>query len=308
MNLLLQRLKCWRGIPWAWLVGAATTLAIVVATLVPSLANSPKGSLYTPMGDGDYTFSETNRRGMTERITYDFPDTGLKLTMPRFLKNPEAIQTPGKDIVVFLRTIPDTCGLYEMSETILPPNAGPPPHFHLDNDEWFFSTENSQIRLYSAQEKQQTIKAGQVPGINLAPIKMGSLVQKQGEILFSPKGSVHFFRNETPGKEDVRGFYNVWSPGYGTLERFQGINRIDHGNEPLALPEDQAVLLQSSLWGFPHDITGRFVGVKDFYGIRGPVFEHPNNVQKLQELFDAGEACYPPDGLRKPKPPLPEPQ
>jgi len=304
----VQTLRKFR--PWAWfgILGLATTFTVLVIALQPGTAAPPTTSPYTPVSDGGYMPSATNIKGTQERIVYDFPDTGLKIRMPRFLKNPEAMQTPGKDIVVFLRTIPDTCGLYEMAETILPPNAGPPPHYHLGNDEWFFSTESSQIRLYSAQERQEPLQIGQVPGININPVKMGSLVQKKGEIFFSPKGMIHYFRNETPETKNVRGFYNIWAPGYGTLERFQEINRIDHGNQKLPLPEDQAILLQSSLWGFPHDITGRFVGVKDYYGVRGPVFAPPDNVDKLQELFDAGEACYPKDGLRKPKTPIPGPQ
>ncbi|WP_024546873.1 hypothetical protein [Picosynechococcus sp. NKBG15041c] len=242
-----------------------------------------------------YTPSETNLRGIQERIVYEFPDTGLKLTMPRFLKNPKAFETPGKDVLVMLRTAADTCGLYQIAEAILPPNAGPPPHFHFATDEWFFSTESSLVRLYASQEPQDPLQVGQIPGINVDPVKVGSVIQNQGEILFSPKGMIHYFRNETPGQENVRGFYNIWAPGYGVSERFEDINNLDGSHADLSLAPAQQVFLQTALWGMPHDITGGFVGTEDYYDERGPVFTHPDHLEQLQELFDAGEACYPHD-------------
>ena len=87
--------------------------------------------------------SPTLERGVKERIVYDFPGSGVKITMPRFLKNPRTFTTDGGDVLVMLRTASDTCGLYQLSETIAPNDVGPPPHFHYNTDEWFFPTEDS---------------------------------------------------------------------------------------------------------------------------------------------------------------------
>ncbi|AGF51326.1 slr1407 [Synechocystis sp. PCC 6803] len=268
-----------------FVVTVATVTTLQTAKAVATLDNQ---NIYTP--------SASNIRGIQERIVYDFPDTGLKLTMPRFLKDPVAFETPGKDVLIMLRTPADTCGLYQMAEAILTPNAGPPPHFHYASDEWFFSTEPSQVRLYSSQEFQAPLQVGQIPGINVDPIKVGSVLEDQGEIIFSPRGMVHYFRNETPGKAEVRGFYNVWAPGYGISERFEGIDNLDGSNSNQSIPLAQKEFLQTALWGIPHDITGGFVGTKDYYNERGSVFIHPDNIEELQALFDQGEACYPNEG------------
>jgi hypothetical protein len=52
-------------------------------------------------------------------------------------------------------------------------------------------------------------------------------------------------------------------------------------------------LAQTGLYGIPNDLTGTFVGLKDYRSARGPVDIGDPQLLRLQALFDAGEACYP---------------
>ncbi|MCP9775921.1 hypothetical protein [Cyanobium sp. WAJ14-Wanaka] len=215
--------------------------------------------------------------------------------MPRFLKNPRQFTTAGGDVLVMLRTPGDTCGLYELSETIAPNDAGPPPHFHFASSEWFLPTEPSTFRIYGTQEANP-LTPGQLPGVNAPTPKMGSLVIGKGELVYSPKGTVHFWHNESPNREDIRGFYNIWNPANGVNDWFAGVSDVNGSTAVLPLPAPQATTLQTALWGVPHDPTGTFVGRSDYRNIRGPVASDGNHLQELQELFDRGEACYPKSG------------
>lgn len=244
-----------------------------------------------------YNRTTTLNRGIQERLVYDFPSTGVKVTMPRFLKSPRVFQTGGGDQLVMLRTAEDTCGLYQLSETIAPPDAGPPPHFHYASEEWFFPTEDSKFRIYGTQAAKP-LQVGELPGVNAPVPAMGSLVIGKGELVYSPKGTVHLWHNETNSSANIRGFYNIWSPANGVTEWFTGISNVDGSNKQLPLPGPQATTLQTALWGVPHDPSGRFAGRADYRNIRGPVASDGNHLSELQELFDRGEACYPKSGQR----------
>jgi len=241
---------------------------------------------------GNYETS-TLRRAVGERIDYDFPDSGVQLKMPRFLKNPRKFTTDGGDVLLMLRTAEDTCGLYQISETIAPYQVGPPPHFHYASAEWFFPTEDSSFRIYGTQENLP-LKPGQLPGVNVDAPKMGSISIGKGDLVYSPKGTVHLWANESTTREPIRGFYNIWSPADGIDEWFSGVNNIDLTHDPLGdVPGPQALTLQTALWGVPHDPTGHFVGRSDYRNIRGPLADNSNHLEELQDLFDRGEACYP---------------
>ena len=273
---------------------AGVSLALVAVVL---LGQTPVRAQFFEV----FSFTNTSslKRGAAERITYKFPSTGVSLTMPRFLKNPRLFKTAGGDVLVMLRTPQDTCGLYQMSETIAPYDAGPPPHFHFDTSEWFFVTEESKFRIYGTQEANP-LKVGELPGINVPVPAMGSIELNQGGLAYSPKGTMHFWHNESTNRADIRGFYNIWTPANGVNQWFSGINNIDSGNAPLPIPGPQATLLQTALWGVPHDPTGSFVGRPDYRNIRGPVASTDNHLAELQDLFDRGEACYPTNGMRQP--------
>lgn len=283
-----------RSKPRAVLVGllVAALGALLVFLVVPSPARAQFFEVRT------YPQSATLQRGTRERIVYNFPSSGVKVTMPRFLRNPRSFKTAGGDVLVMLRTPEDTCGLYQISETIAPVDVGPPPHFHYDSAEWFFPTEDSTFRIYGTQEAKP-LTPGLLPGVNAPVPKMGSVTIGKGEVVYSPKGTVHFWHNESANKQDIRGFYNIWTPANGVNDWFAGVNNVNGSTAPLPLPGPQATTLQTALWGVPHDPTGGFVGRSDYRNIRGPVASDGNHLAELQDLFDRGEACYPRDGLGK---------
>jgi hypothetical protein len=275
-----------------------TILVSAIAGLCVLLNLTPAKAQFVEIFD-DIRNTPTLRQGVDQRIVYDFPKSGVKITMPRFLKNPRQFKTAGGDVLVMLRTPEDTCGLYQISETIAPYDAGPPPHFHYDSAEWFFPTEDSKFRIYGTQEAKP-LTPGFIPSINAPVPKMGSVLIEQGDIAYSPKGTVHFWHNESTSREDIRGFYNIWTPANGVNDWFAGVNNVNGQSNQLPLPGPQATTLQTALWGVPHDPTGGFVGRSDYRNIRGPVASDGNHLQELQSLFDRGEACYPANGLRRP--------
>jgi hypothetical protein len=235
--------------------------------------------------------AETDR-GVTQRLVYDIPEAGARLVMPRFLAKPRVFQTGGGDQLVMLRTPEDTCGLYQLSETIAPFDVGPPPHFHYPSSEWFFVTQESRFRIYGTQEFKP-LQPGQLPGVNAPVPAMGSVVLTKGGLAYSPKGTVHFWHNESPTRKTIHGFYNIWTPANGVTQWLDGVNNVDGSHKPLPIPGPQATTLQTALWGVPHDPTGSFVGRSDFRAIRGPIASDGNHRSELQDLFDRGEACYP---------------
>ena len=238
-----------------------------------------------------YNRTQTLDQGVKQRLVYDFPEAKTRVVMPRFLAKPRVFETGGGDQLVMLRTPEDTCGLYQLSETIAPYDAGPPPHFHFASSEWFFVTEDSDFRIYGTKDYQPLVP-GQLPGVNAPVPEMGSLVLSKGGLAYSPKGTVHFWHNESTNKQPIRGFYNIWTPANGVTDWFDGVNNVDGSSKPLNLPGPQATTLQTALWGVPHDPTGGFVGRSDYRNIRGPIATDGNHLAELQDLFDRGEACY----------------
>lgn len=288
---LVARLRNARAIKLI-LLGLAT-----LASLLLLLNQTPAKAQFFELFD-EVMQTPILKKGTSDRVVYKFPSSGVTITMPQFLKNPRKFKTAGGDVLVMLRTPEDTCGLYQLSETIAPYQAGPPPHFHYDTSEWFFPTETSKFRIYGTQE-YKPLTPGLLPGVNAPVPKMGSVLIEQGDIAYSPKGTVHFWYNESESKEDIRGFYNIWTPANGVNDWFAGVNDVNGKKEPLPLPGPQATTLQTALWGVPHDPTGGFVGRSDYRNIRGPVAGDGNHLEELQSLFDRGEACYPANGLRR---------
>jgi len=235
--------------------------------------------------------TQTLDQGVKQRLVYDFSDAKTRVVMPRFLANPRVFETGGGDQLVMLRTPEDTCGLYQLSETIAPYDVGPPPHFHFASSEWFFVTEDSNFRIYGTKD-YRPLGPGQLPGVNAPVPEMGSFPLSKGGLAYSPKGTVHFWHNESTSKKPIRGFYNIWTPANGVTDWFDGVNNVDGSNKPLNLPGPQATTLQTALWGVPHDPTGGFVGRSDYRNIRGTVATDGNHLAELQDLFDRGEACY----------------
>ena len=79
---------------------------------------------------------------------------------------------PG-DIYTFLATTEETDGAYFVLEGMVPPDAGPPPHIHHDQDESFYVVEG-QLEIMVDGEVREA---------------------KAGDFVHVSKGSPHSFRN-----------------------------------------------------------------------------------------------------------------
>lgn len=261
-----------------WLLAAITTLTLTSLLVVLPVA-----------------------KGLSsDRATQQLGSTSLRY--PRYLKNPETKELGPGSSVVFWRTTDDTCGLYTWGEFTVAPGQGAPPHLHYGDEEWFIPTQAGKIRMFAAKNSPHTFLNGELPGFNTPPEDMGSLQIDLGDAMYSPAGNVHYFTNEniTP----VEGFLNIWAPGFGMRRVFDSFKMVDFefsSSKMGGMINSRAALElieKTGLWGVPHDVTGKEVGRADFTEIRGKAFINPTSLEHLQELIEAGERCYPKDGLR----------
>lgn len=222
---------------------------------------------------------------------------GTTLRLPRFLRNPEIKQLGPGSSVVFRRTTDDTCGLYTWGEFTVAAGQGAPPHLHYGDEEWFIPTQAGKIRMFSPAARPRSFANGQLPGHNLPAETMGSVEIDKQDVFYSPRANIHYFTNEndTP----IEGFLNIWAPGFGIrnmFDSFKAVNfRFSSTTEfgSFSAEQQQSLLEATGLWGVPHDTSGKMVGRPDFVRARGAITPHPANLAHLQELIDAGEACYP---------------
>lgn len=89
----------------------------------------------------------------------------------------EVLRAFGDEITVLLGGA-ETGGKYSACLDVTPPGQGPPPHYHLNEDEWFFPLEG-RVAFFLDGAWQE------VPA---------------GSMVFIPRGTVHTFQNrgETP--------------------------------------------------------------------------------------------------------------
>ena len=235
----------------------------------------------------------------SDRASQRLGDSNLRY--PRYLKNPETKQLGPGSSVVFWRTTDDTCGLYTWGEFVVAPGQGAPPHLHYGDEEWFLPTQPGKIRMFTGKNGPHAYHNGELPGFNAPPEQVGSSVIDLGDLMHSPTANVHYFTNENSAP--IEGFVNVWAPGFGIRRMFDSFKMVNFKFSSSTMGQidgDAAELLieKTGLWGVPHDVTGKVVGQSDFKDIRGPVYSNPSNLKQLQQLIEAGERCYPKDGMR----------
>ena len=100
--------------------------------------------------------------------------TNLRSVLVRGPDDGEKVYAGG-DLYRFLAKSGDTDGCYAIWEAIVPPGGGPPPHLHRKEEEGFYVIAG-EVMVYAEGE-----------AIKATP---GAFVQM-------PKGSKHWFRNET---------------------------------------------------------------------------------------------------------------
>ena len=131
---------------------------------------------------------------------------------------------PG-DIYTFLATTEETDGAYFVLEGIVPPDAGPPPHIHHDQDESFYIVEG-QLEITVGGDVREA-KAGDFVHVSKGtPHSFANRSQAPAKLVatFVPAGNVEqFFReamDERGIPKDPRSI-----DGSGTLQSRSGCYR-----------------------------------------------------------------------------------
>ena len=215
---------------------------------------------------------------------------GNTIRMPRFLKKPKAYQLSAIDTAYLVRTPDDTCGLYTWAVFTISDGAGPVPHVHYSDNEWFLTENNTGIRIYMPKNHTKPLIPGEVPGLNVPAQATGSGLLEPYSAMYSPRGVVHYYTNQSGVVQS--GFHNVWEPGLGMIRILKAFDDAFKNGKPL---ERKELMEITGLWGVPHDSDGGMVGTKDFRQIKGQMAHHDNHLADLQKLIDEGEKCFPSD-------------
>jgi len=144
---------------------------------------------------------------------------------------------PAGEIFEFIRSGKSTNGEYIISKTIVPPGAGPTPHFHHENDEWFY-TPRGGIVLFTSENEYLT----NTTELDKEPIKqtLCAINMQAGQLVYVPRKHFHAFINNT---NESHLLYMIWTPdkdNHSLAEYFkhvgQPIDDIHHTPpiEPLA--------------------------------------------------------------------------
>lgn len=99
----------------------------------------------------------------------DAPKLAVKVASPASSK---VLHAFGDEMTVLLSGA-DTGGRLAMCLDVTPPGEGPPPHYHLNEDEWFFPLEGEVEFLIDGEWRAVAL----------------------GTAVFIPRGTVHTFRN-----------------------------------------------------------------------------------------------------------------
>ncbi|MDB9510045.1 antibiotic biosynthesis monooxygenase [Kamptonema animale CS-326] len=114
---------------------------------------------------------------------------------------------------VNLNTIPTSTNPrpYTMALTVTPYNAGPIPHIHWAEDEWFIVLQG-EMDAWLPVANKAPYQIGEIPGQNGVP-KIDDYYYvhlTSGQIGFLPAGYTHNYRNASPTKEPLT-FLTIWS-------------------------------------------------------------------------------------------------
>ena len=121
-------------------------------------------------------------------------------------ENPLIILGPAGEVFEFIRTGATTCGKYLISKAIVPPGAGPMPHFHYATDEWFYAPEGG-ITLYKGYASYPNPE--QVPGEGAEKDTLYAIEMQPGDLVYVPRCQLHCFINSSDTEKQ---FYFVWTP------------------------------------------------------------------------------------------------
>lgn len=122
------------------------------------------------------------------------PETGADKPVLKIAtaESSKVLRAFGDEITVLLSGA-DTGGKFAMCLDVTPPQSGPPPHYHLHEDEWFFPLEGEVEFLIDGT--WQAVEAGTA--------------------VFIPRGVVHTFRNS--GAEPLKMLVQTAPAGFETF-------------------------------------------------------------------------------------------
>lgn len=113
-------------------------------------------------------------------------ELALKVAVPQSSK---VLHAFGNEMTVLLSGA-DTGGKLAMCLDVTPPSGGPPPHYHLNEDEWFFPLQGEVEFLIDGEWQEVAV----------------------GTAVFIPRGTVHTFRNK--GTEPLKILLHTTPAGF----------------------------------------------------------------------------------------------
>ena len=120
------------------------------------------------------------------------------------------------DTYTFKATAADTDGQLAFFEASVPPAAGPPPHIHTGEDEFYFVLEG-EVTVFGAGEEFQT---------------------GPGSFVFVPRGTLHSFRNQS--QELVRMVVGLTPAGFEEFFFQVGQPAVAGADAPPLGPDEMA--------------------------------------------------------------------
>lgn len=151
------------------------------------------------------------------------------------------VSFPAGETNNFTLNTADTNGRYTLSDAVIPPGAGPEPHIHHREGEWFYVEEGD----LDIGMGDNTYTEGQTPGVNAPKDHLHIYHATPGTLLYGRVDQLHFFKNNgtTPAK-----MLSVWAPSgievffYKTGEIIKDPSALppNNGNDPARLAKWKA--------------------------------------------------------------------
>jgi quercetin dioxygenase-like cupin family protein len=162
-------------------------------------------------------------------LTFEFPTLSIE-------PNPPLILGPAGEAFAFLKRGEK----YTLSEGLVPPGGGPPPHIHKDYDEYFYLPDGN-VKFWVGD---RTYPGDSIPGENAPKTDVYSIVTKPGDLIYVPANTVHGF--EAVGDEPVRMVF-IWESDT-TYDYFQAVGQPieDPSNPPEVKPENKELFVSSA--------------------------------------------------------------
>ncbi len=156
-------------------------------------------------------------------------------------QNPLQLLGPAGEEFTFQKTGETTGGRYTLADILLPAGAGPLPHIHHNQDEWFY-VESGTVQLEMGENAYSNLNI--IPGINAPKEHLHTINATPGTLIYGPRYHVHGYTNvgTTPAK-----LLNIWTPS-GMENYFKEVAQPlpDPSNPPAINPENKALFVSEA--------------------------------------------------------------